>query len=954
MKKLLLFLCAFLASLTVGAQDGQVLTKDGHSVTLYPYHYTGTNDYELIITSEEVMEGLGGSFWNINGLGTDMRNSMVKSDDGKTLTFNVTSTSAPNIYTPLYVLMPGEVVFDQPTLTWIEKTAEATTSLTVTAANTEIKAGKTTGLTVKNQAGSVLLAENIDFTSGNTDVATVDESGVVTGVAAGTAVITATLKSDNTISATVTITVVAAPEVTAAPTPDKAADNVMSIYSDQYTPAAANVGYDNWGSVTAFSGIEINGNPTLKFQNMDYYGIVLNAQLDVADMEYLHLDVYAEDAGSLGVVPIWWNASAGANYPEIRKTISLSEGQWVSVDIPLTDFDDASRVGTYIVHQIKLDNGNNNTIYVDNIYFWKSAEQVTVTALTVEAASTTINIGKTTQLTVKNQDGKRLSASNITFTSSNDNVATVSEAGVVTAVAEGTATITASWNEDNSISNTVAITVEGVFRPTENPTAPTDGASNVLAVYSATYGKGLNDQNPGWGGGPNPKYTSVSEVEISDAHKVVYVQGTGFCNRTQNSVSLSSAYTKVHVAVYPKTATSAKIYGDNMYPSAIEVTGLTPKTWNYIDVENTIFSTNYINIELVGETEFYLDHFYFSMLAAGELDVKVADGVAIVVGDITAANVDQVNNADAMFIDLTGVNTIEEGVTITPLHANALISVSGTHAESPATADDKYAPIAGTKNMVVKDTWLFPVSQIQIVDDPANEPLWCGEGTNADIKFISTGSAGYKISRTIKAKAIGSIYLPGNVNTLPDGVTAWEAVNYSAEEGVTFNKAGVVAAFFPYVIVNSNNSEVTITSEGTGDLAIYTWGTGNVAPHQVGTSDAYVQGCLSTIETSASDSPLKYAISSSATHAGGETANVTLQPCKGVKISPFRAFFYGFDAAAGAPVLARFDDGSGTTKISEIRNGEFTESVVYDLQGRQVLNPTKGLYIINGKKVIIK
>ena len=28
--------------------------------------------------------------------------------------------------------------------------------------------------------------------------------------------------------------------------------------------------------------------------------------------------------------------------------------------------------------------------------------------------------------------------------------------------------------------------------------------------------------------------------------------------------------------------------------------------------------------------------------------------------------------------------------------------------------------------------------------------------------------------------------------------------------------------------------------------------------------------------------------------------------------------------------------------------------IIYDLQGRQVENPTKGIYIVNGKKMIVK
>jgi hypothetical protein len=44
-----------------------------------------------------------------------------------------------------------------------------------------------------------------------------------------------------------------------------------------------------------------------------------------------------------------------------------------------------------------------------------------------------------------------------------------------------------------------------------------------------------------------------------------------------------------------------------------------------------------------------------------------------------------------------------------------------------------------------------------------------------------------------------------------------------------------------------------------------------------------------------------------------------------------------------------------TTGIKAIDNGQLTiDNEVYDLQGRRVAQPTKGLYIVNGKKVIIK
>lgn len=56
-----------------------------------------------------------------------------------------------------------------------------------------------------------------------------------------------------------------------------------------------------------------------------------------------------------------------------------------------------------------------------------------------------------------------------------------------------------------------------------------------------------------------------------------------------------------------------------------------------------------------------------------------------------------------------------------------------------------------------------------------------------------------------------------------------------------------------------------------------------------------------------------------------------------------------------APQYLGFDDNGGTTGVNEMRNQtEKVRGEVFDLQGRRILNPTKGLYIVNGRKVIIK
>ena len=57
--------------------------------------------------------------------------------------------------------------------------------------------------------------------------------------------------------------------------------------------------------------------------------------------------------------------------------------------------------------------------------------------------------------------------------------------------------------------------------------------------------------------------------------------------------------------------------------------------------------------------------------------------------------------------------------------------------------------------------------------------------------------------------------------------------------------------------------------------------------------------------------------------------------------------------AAGAPDFLGFDGGE-TTSISELNVKGQTDGEFYNLAGQRVAQPTKGLYIVNGKKVVIK
>ena len=79
---------------------------------------------------------------------------------------------------------------------------------------------------------------------------------------------------------------------------------------------------------------------------------------------------------------------------------------------------------------------------------------------------------------------------------------------------------------------------------------------------------------------------------------------------------------------------------------------------------------------------------------------------------------------------------------------------------------------------------------------------------------------------------------------------------------------------------------------------------------------------------------------------------------KGNALGAFRAYFeIPADNGQGArEFVLNADDESTQTGIGHTEITEITEKAdaIYDLQGRRVENPKKGLYIVNGRKVVIK
>ncbi len=107
--------------------------------------------------------------------------------------------------------------------------------------------------------------------------------------------------------------------------------------------------------------------------------------------------------------------------------------------------------------------------------------------------------------------------------------------------------------------------------------------------------------------------------------------------------------------------------------------------------------------------------------------------------------------------------------------------------------------------------------------------------------------------------------------------------------------------------------------------------------------------------TATADDPFYY-INTSGTMSLGNDGTVTVGAFRWIMRKASK--FGGSSSATYAPTIRFFDgDENGATGIDSVNGSEVTangSSAYYDLQGRKVEQPKKGLYIRNGRKVIVK
>ena len=814
----------------------------------------------------------------------------------------------------------------------------ALTTLTASCGNTSLTIGDNATITVSgaDQIGLPIATGDLTWESTNDEIISVYD-GTVTANAVGTGNIKA--KSGVLESNAITFTVFAS--VTEPTTPTIADENIKIIY----------IGDDS-KSTTGLTKYRVSDyQPDGWLRKALKYDSGINVELvmasnDVSDMTYMHLDIYPLEATTLALFVngpgLDWNGY------DINSGNEIPAGAWFSVDIPVSFFTETCSHPMNTLTNIVFCNNVANTsahtgfanfgspyksFIIGNVYFWKEATSYSMTAT---AGVTTLSKGETTNITttVTDTDASDVTASSaISYTSDNTDVVTVTSDGIVTAKGLGSATVTVSVIYDEiEKTKTIDFTVN-------LPVAiePTADAALVDAVFSAKYDRTTIVSGKDWGlggSGISSLYEDYSAETVSGHTYIHVTNGTGFGSRPASVLTLN--YTTAYVALYPIHATNGKMFADNLYTSGVEF-NLTPGQWNYISVSlpNT---ENYVAVELYSmdggtktpETEFYLDHFYFKRLADGEVAVLSPDanGISKVVGTINETNKTTVESSTANVIDISNA-TLAAGITTISLATNQLLVVNCSSQGAQLTSN--------TTNVVAKGEYYYSYQPIEIIDDNAHQP-------NTHIS-INTYKTGYSIQRTIGAGKYVTTYLPiavAQVN-IPTGLTVYQLDGSSTTAEVKFNKVtGDIAGATPYVLHNSTEGDLILTATHAANTA----------------GDFNLSGAITPVKNTAESVSFigNYTVKAGTGSEWGLQNSTAASPefktiGTGAKIGAFRAYFTGL-ATAGARAI--FDDLDGTTSIRKIEDILNQDDVYYNLNGQRVLNPTKGIYILNGKKVIVK
>lgn len=253
-------------------------------------------------------------------------------------------------------------------------------------------------------------------------------------------------------------------------------------------------------------------------------------------------------------------------------------------------------------------------------------------------------------------------------------------------------------------------------------------------------------------------------------------------------------------------------------------------------------------------------------------------------------------DANATYYDATEVTGV--GLQMTPANPNALFKANA-------------GTLTNTDNVITSGTC-------------ASLVLTDGHPFKAPSDFTAT-AATYTTTISTAAQA-GTLCLP-YAAAIPEGVTAYTLTYQSGDNATATEVETTIPANTPVLL--NGSGEVTFTGSGA-----------------VSASATNESGALKGVFEAGTVPEGSYVLQKKDNKLAFFKVGSTT-----INIKPFRAYL---TAQAGARLGITFaDETTGISDASRLMDsGEMIKDNVYDLQGRRVAKPTKGLYIMNGKKIV--
>ncbi|MDA3893393.1 MAG: T9SS type A sorting domain-containing protein [Salinivirgaceae bacterium] len=554
--------------------------------------------------------------------------------------------------------------------------------------------------------------------------------------------------SDGTTKDTVRVIFAYTIPAAAAPTPPaRAIGDSISIYCNASNDVAGTLLDATWSN-SDYSEVSLVGNQTIKLANLNYHGIELSPDIDASKMDYLHIDMWTADAPAVNAFCI--SSSSG----EKSKSLTITEGEWVSYDIPMSYY---TNLGMTIsdLFQFKFDGASGKTVYLDNIYFWRPPIVSNATLSDLLVDGTTIDGFGSAKLTntVGLVEGTT-TVPTITATATNDGNAAV----VITPAATiSDTTYVVVTSEDATITKTYkvayAITIPAAGAPT-----PTQIAANVISIYSDTYTDvaGTNF-DASWS---NSDYSAESIA----GNAAIKLANLAFHGMEISSDLDASTMNMLHVDMWTNDATVMKVtpISTSTGEHLVSMTPITAGSWNSFNIPLSEFTglsfTDIKQFKFDGQTgvspsNIYLDNIYF-FNAPGSTDATLSD-LKVNAASVTGFDAATLSYAVKLPVGTTAIPVVAATATDA---ANAAVAI--TQATSP---NGTASVLVTAENGIIQKTYTInftvPVAQVLPVtfeSGPYDITNFEGGVLTVISNLQTTGNASANVAQIVKGTGSGA------------------------------------------------------------------------------------------------------------------------------------------------------------------------------------------------------